>query len=1427
MNWTRFQTYGMAPDKAFEVLCNQLFENWCKEQYGTTIASIRIVNGSGGDGGVESYAVLQDRTIVGLQAKWFPESMSSKQIDQIRNSINTAKRVRDQIKRYIVCVPRDLTSITARSENSEDARWDSMVERATKDYPDLAIELWNETKLVSELQKPSSTGILKFWFENAEISDKSVKYALEKAKQSWMMTKYAPELNTFGTIANRVHLTLGELSWRKEQLKAFDTIRELCEEYRVAAEAFISVCGDKSELVEFIKETEEELNKISRESQKIGSWYGEEILPSENVDDSAFYIDFDSIVDRINHSKEHLHYHFHASDVNKILRKLGKYDFGTLLSNFEWSCCQQSLLFVGAPGTGKTHGIGALSEKLLSDGIHTPLLIQARNIPASFTWKDIVSDYLGLSLTWNEDEIWQALASLANRRYFQESLLSSAIRILPKVVIFVDALDESSTQERWIERIQEAKVITSNYPQIRFCFTARPTFINIKTDCAKIERLSNTGDVPTHMLFDNYIRAYNIRTQNIGWLKYSLTTPLALKMFCELNQGQEVRLSNRTEVSMTALWRKQIERIENEYCKKVGQPVKNQYVLQAIFLLSKEYVNSVRLERSVLEDLLTNSLKMTMDSADRLIDYLESYGVLSCYCQHGTGLLPNVYFYYPGIQGYFDYASALHIMSLYEHPQDIDFNACKTVSSNTLNGLAVLSIQKYGYLLARNPTIDAVAEEWSIQELGFLALLHADYDTAAVFSDRMKEGMSENADTLIVIANQLILPLARDCEHPLGVRLLDDFLNGFEKPAQRDVLWSIPGYLRCSAGKLWYQSETFELQGENYLLDAGDTHKGCPTIYAWALSSVNNSLRKLYRNRLMEWARQAPEEFYKLFLKFSFVNDPQIRSDMFSILMCLMHDRTDQGQIKIVSDWILENVLHPERIDENRDIAIRYYSIAIIKRAIQLGLIDQDAVNTYMPPYSVSGCDIALNKEALSGTRMGGYKAIDYDLARYVLVDHIESEFYNYHHRKERQFEKLIDDIVAEQPEYAGMTVEKFIISAAYAFILQMGWNEQEFYNHAKDTSGEVIADGVDYSILRTYSPATHGSQSSVMTVCEKYVWQARNQISGFLCDRLLFGDENEPITDYGLFDDFVIPVQEASIIDPDNIPDDRPWHIPEPNNVMLEGRPTSANDVIRYASEAPTLDWEKWIHFKNMDGAYEVEGENLFALDMYSCFYGTAGVETCLFMSTVLVNESEVTDFVEAVIESGKKSNRVVNPTDWEGGIRSSCYITPKEVCWFYWKARYDSPNVYEFPQFDLTSAVDACCYNSQDYGDVYFYLPSAPVRDILEITDSDGYLFFNQEKAVIAEQSIAGEKWRTYQKYLVVDAAYLLNRMKAAEKTLVWIMSERRCNSGNTQEKYGRFGVDRMKSYIGYYHGKRFVVKEFHSEIWKSEPETKTTNV
>ena len=51
MNWSTFQTYNDSPERSFEILCNQLFENWNKREYNDKLASFSVVNGSGGDGG--------------------------------------------------------------------------------------------------------------------------------------------------------------------------------------------------------------------------------------------------------------------------------------------------------------------------------------------------------------------------------------------------------------------------------------------------------------------------------------------------------------------------------------------------------------------------------------------------------------------------------------------------------------------------------------------------------------------------------------------------------------------------------------------------------------------------------------------------------------------------------------------------------------------------------------------------------------------------------------------------------------------------------------------------------------------------------------------------------------------------------------------------------------------------------------------------------------------------------------------------------------------------------------------------------------------------------------------------------------------------------------------------------------------------------
>ena len=203
MNWANFQTYNDAPTKAFEILCNQLFENWCKEKHSSELASFHVVNGAGGDGGVESYAVLTNGNIIGLQAKWFPDSITANQMGQIKNSINTALKMRPKITQYIVCIPRDLASLTGKGENTEDKRWEEMKAEVLKEHPDLVLDLWNETRLTQELQKECSAGIFKFWFERAEISEESVRFSFEKSKNSWLSTKRISEQSVQGIVCQR------------------------------------------------------------------------------------------------------------------------------------------------------------------------------------------------------------------------------------------------------------------------------------------------------------------------------------------------------------------------------------------------------------------------------------------------------------------------------------------------------------------------------------------------------------------------------------------------------------------------------------------------------------------------------------------------------------------------------------------------------------------------------------------------------------------------------------------------------------------------------------------------------------------------------------------------------------------------------------------------------------------------------------------------------------------------------------------------------------------------------------------------------------------------------------------------------------------------------------------------------------------------
>lgn len=109
-----------------------------------------------------------------------------------------------------------------------------------------------------------------------------------------------------------------------------------------------------------------------------------------------------------------------------------------------------------------------------------------------------------------------------------------------------------------------------------------------------------------------------------------------------------------------------------------------------------------------------------------------------------------------------------------------------------------------------------------------------------------------------------------------------------------------------------------------------------------------------------------------------------------------------------------------------------------------------------------------------------------------------------------------------------------------------------------------------------------------------------------------------------------------------------------------------------------------------------------------------------------------------------------------------------------------------------------------------MYYDLPSTPIRQLLQISNSDGYIFYNDENRVKAEYCIAREKWRTYQDYLLVDREELLSKVKESGNKLLWIMREYRREDGKSKEKFGEFYAEKDYCSIGFFKNGKFIIRQ-----------------
>jgi hypothetical protein len=113
----------------------------------------------------------------------------------------------------------------------------------------------------------------------------------------------------------------------------------------------------------------------------------------------------------------------------------------------------------------------------------------------------------------------------------------------------------------------------------------------------------------------------------------------------------------------------------------------------------------------------------------------------------------------------------------------------------------------------------------------------------------------------------------------------------------------------------------------------------------------------------------------------------------------------------------------------------------------------------------------------------------------------------------------------------------------------------------------------------------------------------------------------------------------------------------------------------------------------------------------------------------------------------------------------------------------------------------VEKCTANYNEFGDVGYKLPSKVIRNIMNISNSKGNNFLNEDNEIVAQYYKAGENWGNSTKLLGIDKEKLYDGLKAHKKTIFWIVRLLREASNRAIEKYGEVYERRDRNWIVWY--------------------------
>lgn len=522
--------------KGFEELCCQLARLWTQEH--TESAQFKVKGDP--DAGVECYAIPDDGSIIGWQAKYFNTPPSSEQLEQVTKSFKTALKKHPQLSQYIVCIPVDRADPRIDDRTDYMERWETKVESweqyASDEGRDIDIKYWGYSELIDLLSHDALRGRQYFWFNEEGLTEQFIRNFAEEQFQNATQRYQEPSVHL---PVERAFHALGLHPEFKEHLhRLADNLENavmswkdnLNDEFSATTAAFLYEAYD---IIRILREDRRSFEAIPKEElrtkiSRLSKMYGEILMVRSDdfamsKDQFSSQLDSQDSTDKFQSQNEkQLKSSTYFSDSNTITQ-LERQIHGGLFTLVN----KQQLCVTGDAGVGKTHLFCKITDERTNRGGPT-LLFLGEHFGEGQIWPQIC-EQVDLDLN-TADELLGALDAFGE--------VSDE-----RSLILIDGINESEPNKIWSQQLPGVLQKVDKYDNVGIAISYRTEY---RQDVEPRGGFPDSLHFVEHHGFtgreakaaESYFEEYDLEIGSIPVLRPEFQRPLFLRLYCEAIQNQ-------------------------------------------------------------------------------------------------------------------------------------------------------------------------------------------------------------------------------------------------------------------------------------------------------------------------------------------------------------------------------------------------------------------------------------------------------------------------------------------------------------------------------------------------------------------------------------------------------------------------------------------------------------------------------------------------------------------------------------------------------------------------------------------------------------------------------------------------------------------------------------------------------------------------